>query len=324
MTDLRDQLARLLDHEPQAPYDIDDVVRSGRRARRRQHLAIATASTVGAAGVTAAVAIPLLASGGTERSVTLGVKPPASPAATHGKCYIMASPRKTFKQDLAKFIRSGRVGPDPSIIRVKTGKQKNRIMIEVCTHGTTAAELQKQQQAQQPDTQEPTGPPYDYTEQPDAIASRLGAHLHDRVTALGLSITFTRPFAQETSKLESGHPTYYAGNVDVHEANGYADIGVQVTHAVTEQVPFTGDCTDADHCVETKLPDGSVLRTGQVQAGKGDVILTAEVHRPDGVVVQAQESNYPFGPDAGSQPHGGQPLTLDQLVALATDAAFTF
>ena len=325
MTDLRDRLARLLDNEPEAPYDIDNVVRCGRRARRRQHLAVAAASTVGAAGVTAAVAIPLLASGGNERSITLGTRPPASAAATHGKCYIMASPRKTFKQDLAKFIRSGRVGADPSINRVKTGKQKNRIMIEVCTHGTTAAELAKQQQQQQqPDTQVPSGPPYDYTEQPEAIASRLGTHLHDRVTALGLEITFTRPFAQETSNLESGRPSYYDGNVDVHEANGYADIGVQVTHAVTEQVPFTGECTDADHCVETKLPDGSILRTAQVQAGKGDVILTAEVHRPDGVIVQAQESNYPFGPDAGSQPHGGQPLTLDQLVALAKDAAFTF
>ena len=79
-------------------------------------------------------------------------------------------------------------------------------------------------------------------------------------------------------------------------------------------MPFTGDCTAAQHCVETKLPDGSVLRTDQVKAGRGDLILTAEVHQPDGVVVQAQESNYPFGPDAGSQPHGDQPLTLDQLV----------
>ena len=322
MIDLRDQLARLLDSEPEAPYDIDTIVRSGRRARRRQHLAVATTSAVGAAGVAAAVAVPLLASGGNERAISLGVQPSPSAAATHGKCYLMASPRKTFKQDLARLVRSGRVGTDPTITRVKAGTHTHRVMVAVCTHGTTPAELQKKQQADTP--QAPVGPPYDYTEKPATIASRLGAHLHDRVTSYGLTITYTRPFAQESSTLDSGRPTYYAGNVDVHESTGYADIGVQVTHEVTELVPFTGDCTTEQHCVETKLPDGSVLRTGQVQAGKGDVILTAEIHRPDGVIVQAQESNYPFGPDAGSQAHGEQPLTLDQLVALAKDAAFTF
>jgi hypothetical protein len=53
-------------------------------------------------------------------------------------------------------------------------------------------------------------------------------------------------------------------------------------------------------------------------------VLTAEVHRPDGVIVQAQESNYPFGPGAGTQAHGDQPLSLDQLVSLAEDPHFTF
>lgn len=54
------------------------------------------------------------------------------------------------------------------------------------------------------------------------------------------------------------------------------------------------------------------------------MVLTADVHRPNGLVVQAQESNYPFGPDAASQPHGEQPLTPEALVGLAEDAAFTF
>ena len=35
MTDLKDRLARLFDNEPPAPYDVEDIVRSGRRARRR-------------------------------------------------------------------------------------------------------------------------------------------------------------------------------------------------------------------------------------------------------------------------------------------------
>jgi hypothetical protein len=328
MTELRDQLARLLDNEPEAPHDIDHIVRSGRRARRRHNVALAAAGTVGAAGLTAAVVIPLVATGGNEPSVSLGVRPspppsssPTATTAATGKCYILAAPPKAAKRDVARLIRSGRVGAHPSVTTVKSGKHDNRTLLEVCSQGASPT---YPRQDKHHDAQSPAGTRYGYTEKPEAIASRLGAHLHDRVSGFGLSVTYTRPFSQETSTLDGGRPSYFGGNVDVHEAAGYGDIGVQVTHAVTELVPFTGECTVAQHCTETKLPDGSVLRTGQVEAGNGGVVLTAEVHRPDGVVVQAQESNYAFGPDAGSQPHGDQPLTLDQLVTLAEDDAFTF
>ncbi|MDQ1696818.1 MAG: hypothetical protein QOJ03_2171 [Frankiaceae bacterium] len=323
MIDLTDQLARLLDNEPEAPYDIDHIVRSGRRARRRLNVALAAAGTVGAAGLTAAVLVPVVAAGGNEGSVSLGVQPSPSPSpsARTGKCYLISSPPKAAKHDVARLIKSGRVGKRPSVTTVKSGRTGDRTVAEVCSQGTSPTDSR---QDKQQNAQAPAGPPYDYTEAPEAIASRLGAHLHDRVTGFGLSITFTRPFSQESSNLEGGRPSYFGGNVDVHEPNGYGDIGVQVMHAVAELVPFTGDCTAAQQCTETKLPDGSVLRTGQVKAGQGDVVLTAELHRPDGVVVQAQESNYPFGPDAGSQPHGDQPLSLDQLVTLAEDVAFTF
>jgi len=300
-------------------------VRSGRRARRRRQAVLAVAGTAGAAGLTAAVVVPVLATGGhsNEASVRVGSRPAptAAPTKATGKCYIGFAPdAKAWKRELARLIRSGKVGEDPTITTIKTGKKG--VSRAVCTHGTTPADLQQQDQSQEP--QGPAGPRYHYSDEPSAISLRLGAHLHDRVSGFGLPITFTRPFSQETSNLDSGRPSYFGGNVDVHESNGYADIGVQVQHVVSVLVPFTGDCTAADKCEETKLPDGSVLRTGQVKAGEGDVIMTAEVHRPDGVVVQAQESNYPFGPDAGSQPHGDQPLTLDQLVALAEDDAFTF
>jgi len=326
MTHLADQLAGLLDNEPAAPYDIDHIVRSGRRARRRHNVALAAAGTVGAAGLTAAVAIPVATIGGHQQPVRLGVQPSStssspsptpSPTVARGRCYIAAAPSKATKHDLERLIRSGKVGVHPSITKVKSG---NRSLLEVCSKGTSPIDPRAKRQ----DAQPPAGPAYTYTEEPAAVASRLGAHLRDRVSGFGLSITYTRPFSQETSTLDSGRPSYFGGNVDVHEASGYADIGVQVTHAVTELVPFTGACGAAEHCVETKLPDGSVLRTGEVKVGNGDVVLTAEVHRPDGVVVQAQESDYPFGPDAGSQPHGDQPLTLDQLVTLAEDDAFTF
>ena len=296
MTDLRDQLARLLDGEPEAPYDIDRIVSAGRRARRRRNAVVATASTVGAAGLTAAVVIPVLASGGNEATLQPGTQPSPKPTPTAAST---AQP--------SCFVRiTGGVAHRAALKR----------QIARCVGG------QEPQNPVDATASPQAGAPYTYTEDPAAISSRLGAHLHDRVTGFGLSISYTRPFAQESSSLDSGHPAYFGGNVDVHESPGYGDIGVQVRHETTELVPFDGDCTG--HCVETKLPDGSVLRTDQVKAGRGDTVLTAEVHRPDGVIVQAQESNYPFGPDAGSQAHGDQPLSLDQLVSLAEDKDFSF
>jgi hypothetical protein len=262
-----------------------------------------------------------MAMGGNEATIRPATRPSPTPTAGTGSCYLIAGTPERMKHELARLVQSGKVGADPSFKRVRSRTVGDRTILEVCAQG---ASLKDPRPHKQHDAQGPAGAPYDYTEKPEAIASRLGAHLRERVTGFGLSITYTRPFSQETSTLEHGRPSYFGGNVDVHEASGYGDIGVQVTHAVTEQVPFTGDCTAAEHCTETTLPDGSLLRTGQVEAGSGDLVLTAEVHRPDGVVVQAQQSNYPFGPDAGTQRHGDQPLTLDQLVALAEDDAFTF
>jgi hypothetical protein len=319
MTDLRDRLVELLGDEPPAPHDIDRIVVAGRRARRRRNAALAAAGTFGAAGLTAAVVIPVMSAGGNEASVSVAVQPTPTPTPTPtaGQCYLISAPPQAAKRDLTRLLHSGKVGAKADVTQLPSRKHGNSTLLQVCSQGAAP-------QGSSDDQQPPAGPPYRYTEKPDAIATRLGAHLRDQVTGLGLDITYTRPFAQESSNLDKGHPSYFDGNVDVHEASGYADIGVQVTHETTEPVPFTGDCTPDSHCEETKLPDGSVLRTGQVKAGRGDVVLTAEVHRPDGVVVQAQESNYPFGPQAGSQPHGDQPLTLDQLVSLAEDPDFTF
>jgi hypothetical protein len=323
MTDLKNQLMGLLGDEPSAPDDIERIVGAGRRARRRRQAVIATAGTLGAAGIGAAVAIPLAGNGGTERdTITFATPssptPSPSPSASTGKCYLMAD-KGTGQRTLDRLLKEADiVGKVTSIRKVPTVKGGGRTIVEVCTGGATP------EQPQAEENEPPKGPPYNYEEKPAAIAARLESHLHDRVSGFGLSITYTRPFAQESSKLDDGKPSYFGGNVDVHEESGYADIGVQVIHETTDQVPFTGDCTAADKCEETTLADGSVLRTGQVKAGRGDIVVTAEVHRPDGVVVHAQESNYPFGPDAGTQPHGEQPLTLDQLVSLAKDSAFTF
>jgi hypothetical protein len=318
MTNLRNQLARLLGDEPEAPYDIEQIMRRGRSARRRHHAVLAAAGTVGAAGLTAAVVIPVVATAGDQPAASLELRssPAPTPSAQPADCYFIAARPATVKHAVGKLVRSGKVGRHPSVTTMKGGSS-DQALREVCAKGATPAEPH---QGGQPSA----GPKYSYAEQPEAIASRLGAELHERVSGLGLSISFTRPFSQETSTLDAGRPSYFGGNVDVHEATGYGDVGVQVTHRATHMVPFTGSCTVTAHCAETTLADGGVLQTGEVSAGKREVVLTADVHRPDGVVVHAQESNYPFGPGAGSQPHGDQPLTLDQLVTLAEDNTFTF
>jgi hypothetical protein len=172
-------------------------------------------------------------------------------------------------------------------------------------------------------TPTPAGPPYRYSADPRTIAEGFAAELHKRVTDVGLSIIYSRPFAQESSTLEKGHPSYYDGNVDVQLSDGPADIGVQVTHAVTTQVPFDGSCA-APQCTETTLPDGSVMRVSHVGPGGGGQISTVEIHHTDGLVVEAQEANYAFGPEATRARTKEQPLTIDQLTALAEDAAFSF
>jgi hypothetical protein len=230
---------------------------------------------------------------------------------------LLSPPHKAAKLTLHRFLQTGKVGEHPSVKKLDE-QNDGRAILEVCPQGTSV------QQPSDETAKPPAGPRYQYTEDPQAIAARLGDHLHSRVEDFGLTISYTRPFAQESTKMESGHPAYYDGNVDVREANGYGDIGVQVIHKTTQQVSFTGDCKAADNCAETTLPDGSVLRTGEVNAGPGDTVITAEVHRTDGVVVQAQMSNYPFGPDAGTQDHGDQPLVLKQLISLAQDPDFTF
>lgn len=323
MTDLKNHLMHLLADEPAAPNDIERIVSAGRRARRRRQAAVAAAGTFGAAGLSAAVAVPILTSGGDSTEVRLGVQPPPTHSAAAGHCdFVVAKGNGNVHKAIASLHKKAlAAGGRKDFVMKKFSKHGGVTMVEVCPKGVP---MDDPAHAGAQDDQPPTGPPYRYTEEPTAIASGFGTRLHNRVTDLGLSISYTRPFAQETTKLESGHPKYYDGNVDVQETQGYGDIGVQVTHETTEQVPFDGSCTAAEHCTETTLADGSVLRTGQVDAGRGDTILTAEVHRPDGVIVAAQESDYPFGPDAGTQAHGAQPLTLDQLVTLAEDPHFTF
>jgi hypothetical protein len=53
------------------------------------------------------------------------------------------------------------------------------------------------------------------------------------------------------------------------------------------------------------------------------MVISVEIHRPTGLVVEAQQANYGFGPEA-TKARSRQPLTLAQLRDLAEDAAFSF
>src|SRR4051794_7088184 len=171
MTDLKDQLARLLDDEPEAPYDIDRVVRSGRRARGRHNAAVAAAGTIGVIGVTAAVVVPLMATGDHGTSVSVAVRPSPSPAAGTTHCYLISTTPKNAKSALSRLIRSGRVGTEPSVKTIRVRKAGvNKTQLEVCSQGSSVAASGADAQQTTP---APAGPPYAYTEKPATISSRL-------------------------------------------------------------------------------------------------------------------------------------------------------
>lgn len=302
MTDLRQRFQDMLADEPAPGFSVEGAVTAGRRARRRWTLATTSVALVGtAATVSAAVAVPLaLGPSGHRATITTGAQP--SPPS---KCEILAKHQ-------------------PALVRVTVGGKKGYLIKSPSSAPLPPCPSPEPNVNKPAPT--PSGPAYHYSESPQSVSTRLGDHLAARVKDLGLTVSYTRPFAQETSTLQHNHPSYFGGNVDIKEANGYGDIGVQVIHRRTTLQPISNSC-DPSHdssCQITKRPDGSVLQTDKVHVGHGLDILTAQVARPDGVIVQAQESNYSFGPDAGSQPPGTQPLTLDQLVHLADDPAFTF
>lgn len=325
MTDIKDRFAGLLASEPTAPSDLDGIITSGRKALRRRQTLTAVAGSAGTAAITAAVVVPIVTTqGGATGASVVAATSPSPPA--HQKCYFELAKRGSNAKiaSLGKQLRITTRGKFEHVVRVSIVHRGDKVIVEYCTGtpGSPATTPPAATPAATPSA--PAVPRYHYHASPQKVADGLAAQLAEDVGNDNLTIVYSRPFAQESSTIEKGHPSYYGGNVDVSLAGGnQGDIGVQVTHRLTTQVPFDGACKPA-HCVETTLPDGSVLRTDQVDPGGGGLIVTAEVHRPDGVVVAAQESNYGFGPSAPVRQYGDQPLSLTQLVALAEDPAFTF
>jgi hypothetical protein len=320
MTDIKDRFAGLLADEPPSPEVLDHVVATGRRRLRRRTALLSVAGTAGTAAVTAAVVVPLaLNDNASSRStIHVGAEPPHVACTTYLTNF--GGSRRSFKENVAGAVQEWRKAGHHGGFTV--GRKKLRRGIEevrICA-GPQPGPIKNPV----PKSTPLAGPRYDYTESPQDIAQRFGDRLAQLVDQAGRTIVFTRPFAQETSTLDAGHPSYYDGNVDVTTGHGtQGDVNVQVRHEVTTQVPFDGNCQQPN-CVQTTLSDGSVLRTDVVNPSGGGQILTAELHRPNGVVVQAQESNYGFGPNAPVRTYGDQPLTLSQLTAVAEDAAFTF
>ncbi|HWC34680.1 MAG TPA: hypothetical protein VG650_07610 [Mycobacteriales bacterium] len=322
MTDLFDRFAAMLDGEPAAPYDIDRVVADGRRALRRRTTLTVVVGTAGTAAVTAAVAVPIAAAqhAGPGNRISVLSSPPQQP-----KCelYYQAGPagKKATKVRLAKAYSLAQAHPKPGYKVSRVVTRHGVVEFEMCPPGADTSAAPKPTAAPDPTA---TMPPYSYSADPQTIADGFGHELSTQVKQLGLTIIYSRAFAQETSTLEKGHPTYYDGNVDVQLPDGPADIGVQVTHAVTGLVPFDGAC-NPPKCEQTKLADGSVLQVSHIDAGSGGAeVIAVEIHHPNGLVVEAQESNYAFGPEATRARTKDQPLTIDQLTTLAEDPAWTF
>lgn len=336
MTELKDRLSALLSAEPDAPDDLDWIVGRGRRAWRRRRAISTVAGGAGAAALTAAVIVPIvLVNGSGSRSSAGSItthehSPTAVPTPTP-RCLFRVTNAQPDRGE-AKHLRANAKELRAAARRLGLTHKGEVFKMHEVRHGKSsylaycANDPAARSEATPSANPSPTTPRYTYTDSPQAISDRLGAHLNNQVQALGLTIGYTRPFSQETSTLEAGHPDYFGGNVDVQQSSGYADIGVQVNHQSTQQPALTGPCNPASRsqCQQRTLPDGSILQTDRVYAGPDNLILTAEISRPDGVLVQAQESNYPFGPDAGTEPHGSEPLTVDQLITLAEDPQFTF
>jgi hypothetical protein len=352
MTDLKDRLAALLYAEPDAPEDLDWIVARGRRAWRRHRAVTTVAGGAGAAALTASVVVPISLAGGgagpTGISVAHdGTSPKPAPTSSQ-RCLRLHKLLKLPAERDQKGIRVNfkkleaakkqlSAGQSWRSYKIAEVRHHGRVEVVYCASGSlpqSPAPSTSANATESPSTpaspppsasSSPPAPPYTYSASPQAISTRLASVLADRVQALGLTVNYTRPFSQESSALESGHPDYFGGNVDVHETSGYGDIGVQVNHSSTQQAAL-GPCKAGgkSDCQQVTLADGSILQTGRIHAGSKNLILTADVARPDGVLVQAQESNYAFGPDAGTEAHGSEPLSLDQLVTLAEDADFTF
>jgi hypothetical protein len=66
------------------------------------------------------------------------------------------------------------------------------------------------------------------------------------------------------------------------------------------------------------------MQTSTIHAGTGGgTIDVLEIHHENGLVVEAQQANYAFGPEA-TRARSSLPITAAQLTSLAEDPAFTF
>lgn len=328
MTDIKDRFARMLAGEPAAESSLDGVVTAGRRALRRHNAVVAVAGVAGTAAVTAAVVVPLTiqggnSAGGASTDVTVASQPTASATTKPCEAYYLkhvSGQRHYELKDIQRLARKYRAQKRPvSVIESRKLKGGARAIL-VCTKEGSDATTPGPTST--PST--PPAPRYHYRTSPQHIADGFASQLASDVGKDNLTIVYSRPFAQESATLEKGHPSYYDDNVDVTVGSGQGDIGVQVTHQVTTMVPFDGACK-APKCTETTLADGSVIQTSRIHAGSdGAQIIAVEIHHADGLVVQAQMSNYGFGPNAPTHERGNQPLTMDQLTAIAEDPAFSF
>jgi hypothetical protein len=319
VTDIKNHLASALGDEPPMIDDLDAVMTAGRGQLRRRTGWLTVAGTAGAAALATAVVVPIVASsssGQPTKVVSQSTPKPAVKGPVKCNTYFVAIPSGASDRKAVARAKAKVAGPDGKsyVERVKHDGGKKIEAVSSCPNPLKATK-----------SSGPSGPKYHYTEAPATVAHRLASTLASDVAAQNLTVVFSTPFAQESSTLEKGRPSYFDGNVDVKVGSTLGDIGVQVNHPTTAQQPLTGKCdgTGFAMCQRKTLSNGAVLQTDQVKVGHGTYIVEAQVSRPDGTLVHVQESNYAFGPEA-TKAYGDQPLPLSALVTMAEESAYSF
>ncbi|NUT53232.1 MAG: hypothetical protein HOV94_39005 [Saccharothrix sp.] len=176
---------------------------------------------------------------------------------------------------------------------------------------------------------EPTRPPAH--ESPELLAERFRAVLGDLAT---FEVTETAPGAMVMTMPPSPPPVPPSNGVVEHSGTGTgigsAIVGTLTASGVTggfDLVMYPGEPGDRPgacdlptnpSCTVQTLPDGSTLATAQVALESGGTTHEVRMVRPDGLVFIMHVSNRQSPKGSGALIGAQPPLTVDQLVAIAT------
>jgi hypothetical protein len=165
-------------------------------------------------------------------------------------------------------------------------------------------------------------------ESPEVLAERFRAVLGDLAT---FAVTESGPGAMRMTVPDSPNATPPTGSEQPESptALGAAIVGTLTSAGVTggfDLLMYPGNTGDKAHCdlpdepgcVVRDLPDGSSLATGRHELEGSGVTNQVTLIRPDGLVFSMHVSNRQSPKGSGPLLGAAPPLTVDQLVAIAT------